>query len=337
MSTILLISEDQSLQDELANSLAGRFSVEIVSSAKAGLARLKFLASDCVGVLLDLAARNSWNNHLADLKPEGVVLIAVLHNASERAEAFRAGVDDVLFRPILRAELYARLAFPGSGRITIEQAGLISVGRLTSRICHEINNSLQATRGALALAMEEPSLSEDLNAYLKLCNSENQRVVALTSRIRNIYRPDPQLSTISMDVLLNEIVYLVADQVNDRGITLVTDFQPGLATVRSSYDLVLLAILSLVLNLCAGMHPDTRSTLRLALSGEAGGLLLILSAENTRLRFDDQPIRGDAESREELVALSPAREMLIGLGTYMKVQQESEISRILVNFPMLYQ
>jgi len=332
-SSVLLVSQDQSLLKELANSLASSFSIEMVASAENIASRLDSLAGDRVGVLLDWAARESWESQLAVINRKSVVLLAVLNDAGDRGDAFRVGVDDILLRPISSAELAIRLAFPRT-EITVEQAGLISIGRLTSRLCHEINNSLQATRGALALAMEEPSLSDDVNAYLKLCNSENQRLTALARRMRNIYRPDPEFSMILLDSLLGEIVYLVADQVNDRQITLVTDFRPGLAPVRSSYDLVLLAILSLMLNLCAGMHPETRSTLRLTLSGEAGSILVTLAAENTPLRFDEQPKREDARVREELVALSPAREILVRLGIHMKLQQESGVSRILLKFPI---
>ncbi len=75
MPTILLISDDRGLQDELAKSIADWFSAEIVPSIEAGQTRLEFLSSDHVGVLLDFALRNSWNNHLANLKREGVILI----------------------------------------------------------------------------------------------------------------------------------------------------------------------------------------------------------------------------------------------------------------------
>ncbi|HVN80430.1 MAG TPA: hypothetical protein VMW38_15650 [Terriglobia bacterium] len=330
-STIFLISQDQGLLKELANSMEGQFIIEIVPSTEAIPARPDSLAGNLVGVLLDWAARDAWESRLAGLKLEGLILLAVLNDAEERLEAFQAGVDDVLLRPILKAELAVRLAIPHS-EISVEQAGLISVGRLTSRLCHEINNSLQATRGALALALEEPAISNDLDTYLNLCNSELQRVTALTGRMRNIYRPDPQLSRISLNDLLKEIVYLVADQVNDRCVTLETDFQPGSATVTSSYDLLFLAIISLVLNLCAGVRPEDKSTLRLTLSGESSNLSMILTAENAHLRFGNQAAFRNAESRGESVSLSPAREMLAGLGVHMKIQQKSEISRILLNF-----
>jgi hypothetical protein len=62
MSTIFLISQDQRLQDELANSLAGQFSVKIAPSVEAVQARLDLLVGDRIEVLLDFAERSSWNH-----------------------------------------------------------------------------------------------------------------------------------------------------------------------------------------------------------------------------------------------------------------------------------
>jgi nitrogen-specific signal transduction histidine kinase len=53
---------------------------------------------------------------------------------------------------------------------------LASIGCLTSHICHEITNPLQAIVDAPALTLEETVISEILKLYVNLSQSEAQRV-----------------------------------------------------------------------------------------------------------------------------------------------------------------
>ena len=80
-----------------------------------------------------------------------------------------------------------------------------SIGRLTSHICHEINNAMQATRGALVLALEKSEASSELASYLSLCKDETQRVVNLVGRMRQIYHPETlEPGPISVDSLFGK-------------------------------------------------------------------------------------------------------------------------------------
>ncbi len=79
------------------------------------------------------------------------------------------------------------------------------VGRLAASLFHEINNPMQAIRGALSLSLEELDDPEALRDYLELSLQESERVVQLIERVRRIYySPEPAATTFDLNHLLHE-------------------------------------------------------------------------------------------------------------------------------------
>ncbi len=79
------------------------------------------------------------------------------------------------------------------------------VGRLAASLFHEINNPMQAIRGALSLSLEELDDPEALRDYLELSLQESEKVVQLIERVRHIYySPESTATTFDLNYLLRE-------------------------------------------------------------------------------------------------------------------------------------
>jgi signal transduction histidine kinase len=70
----------------------------------------------------------------------------------------------------------------------LRQERLITIGRLISSVVHEINNPLQAIRGALALALDDLENPDELREYITISQQEVAHIIGLLNQVRLIYR-----------------------------------------------------------------------------------------------------------------------------------------------------
>jgi two-component system NtrC family sensor kinase len=127
---------------------------------------------------------------------------------------------------------------------------LVTVGRLTSSVVHEINNPMQAVQGALTLALEELNDHHALEAYIRLSQQESGRVVKLINLIRQIYRPQSdQPETVDFNTLLENVLTIAGDVMNQQDVSLQLSLEPALPPLVGIANQLQLAFLSLILNL----------------------------------------------------------------------------------------
>lgn len=134
--------------------------------------------------------------------------------------------------------------------LALQATRLATVGRLTATLSHEINNPMQAIRGALTLAQEDLNDTDSLQDYLSMCVQESDRVVDLIDKMRHVYLPK---SDESGPVYLNETLQTVlvfAQKVSIRqGVEIQQDLAPELPPIDVASDQIHLVLLSLILNL----------------------------------------------------------------------------------------
>jgi signal transduction histidine kinase len=134
--------------------------------------------------------------------------------------------------------------------LALQATRLATVGRLTATLSHEINNPMQAIRGALTLAQEDLSDTESLQDYLTMCINESDRVVDLIDKMRHVYLPQ---SDDTDPVKLNEALQTVmvfAQKVSIRqGVEIHMDLAPDLSPIQIAGDQIHLVLFSLILNL----------------------------------------------------------------------------------------
>lgn len=259
MATVVFVSNREALQKEISVLLPKNWTLSGYTSV-ADAQRHPDFSSQALGddyiFFIDVTDQPDWVGWLSGLHSRQAKVVAIIDDIGQRDTAMQSGADDYLLRPLLASEIQARLE---CGRHDGEMIRRLlmqlsqrdrqaSIGRLTSHICHEINNAMQSTRGALALALEEPEVPPELASYLTLCKDETKRVVDLVDRMRQIYHPETlEPEPISVDSLLREVVKAASEELDHNNTRLVEDFAVDLRPVSCVRDQLYLAFLSMVL------------------------------------------------------------------------------------------
>lgn len=105
-----------------------------------------------------------------------------------------------------------------------ENQKMITIGRLTASIAHEINNPLTAITNLLYLISAEPGLSENVRKYLDLAQAELQRVVQISRQTLSFYRETAAPVRLRLSSLLEEVLVLYARRLIDKHIEIVRQY-----------------------------------------------------------------------------------------------------------------
>ncbi len=161
---------------------------------------------------------------------------------------------------------------------TSRQSRLITIGRLTSTIVHEIGNPMQIIRGALALALEDSSDPDELEHYLHLSFKETERVVTLLALLREVYIPQPRPpSAVSVQALLDAILKLSHHEVERHEVVFSVEHNPAAASVMGQENEIILALLMTLLNLIDLKLTQIRQQLTLQVYSQQDKVLFTFS------------------------------------------------------------
>jgi nitrogen-specific signal transduction histidine kinase len=132
----------------------------------------------------------------------------------------------------------------------LQRERLVALGRLTAGLSHEINNPMQAIRGALTLALEELDSPADVEHYVRLSLHESERVVQLVSRLRQIYRPENNVpERIDLNALLQEVQAISRKELARGNVRLRSEPAAQVLCVHAIANQLHLVLLNFVLNL----------------------------------------------------------------------------------------
>lgn len=104
-----------------------------------------------------------------------------------------------------------------------ENQKLITLGRLTASIAHEINNPLESVTNLLYL-MEQDS-SQKASEYLKLAQRELNRVVQITRQTLTFTRETNMPVRVQLSELLDEVLDLYHRRIGDKRLRIVRQYQ----------------------------------------------------------------------------------------------------------------
>ena len=214
---------------------------------------------------------------------------------------------------------------------------LATVGRLTASLAHEINNPMQAIKGAMALALEELDDPESLREYIELTIGQADRVVQLVGRVRQIYQPPTDApETVDLNHLLQETIAMAQKEVRRQNTRLEVNLLPNLPTVWASANQLHLVFLNTILNLgdMIGNHgggklfvrtSTTPSTVRIEFTTAVS---LVPIANLTKLLQGEIP--------EEMgFGLSLSRDIIIAHGGTPQLLQQNEQVTLRIELPAL--
>jgi signal transduction histidine kinase len=312
MGNVVLISGDPATRAEVKALLPQGDSLEEFSSLDE-LPRPADARFSHSVLLADLAGEHISVGRLEPLRRAGVPLVALISSPGEREAAFRAGFDDYLLRPISGFELKTRLERLArtSPALRASPAGLelerqAAVGRLTSYFCHAVSNSMQAIRGSVDLAREEPDLTPAIEEYLAVCRKETVIIGQKINRLRQIYRPKPAPpEPVALDALLRESLSMASDDLLRNNVTPREQIEQPLPAIHSSADRLTLAFLMMIFHLSQELGVRGGGELRVQAGRERGFVQITLGAIPGAQEAAAEP------AEDALPAgLEPARELI---------------------------
>jgi len=148
-------------------------------------------------------------------------------------------------------------------KISIQRERLAVIGRLMRSLTHEINNPLQAVRGALALAQEDIESVDDLQVYFEIMERETKRVIRLLERMRNIYRESSDPDIVDLNQLVQNIVTVCQKELNWQHTQLKVKLAPIPPLVWGDTGQLHIALLNLLLGLSGLLAQSEHKTLRI--------------------------------------------------------------------------
>ncbi|MBN1666774.1 MAG: GAF domain-containing protein [Anaerolineales bacterium] len=210
-------------------------------------------------------------------------------------------------------------------KLALQNERLATIGRLTASLAHEINNPMQAVRGALNLAQEELNNPQELNEYLNICLVEVDRVVSLVQRIRQIYQPaTDHPRPVSVPQIIQEALADARKEMVRKEIKVQLEVPSKIEKISGIANQLHLAFLCVLLRVSDGM-------------GDAGGgdllVRVVKQDQNAAVEFkmradkanwaginpDEEHRSGEQVSLNDLLGLSLAHDIIVAHDGSMSV------------------
>lgn len=136
-----------------------------------------------------------------------------------------------------------------SQRALIQAEKMAAVGRLMASLAHEINNPLQSVRNCLHLA-ELPNIElEKRLKYLKLTDTELDRLVSTVRRMLDFYRPgSAERDAVNLRDLVERVLALLDSRLREQNIQVFTNISNSPVSLMGVPDQLQQVIFNLVLN-----------------------------------------------------------------------------------------
>ena len=192
---------------------------------------------------------------------------------------------------------------------------LATIGRLTSTLTHEINNSMHVVQGLLNLSLEELDNPVDLVQYLNMSLTESTKVVELIRRLRYSYRVEPEPATaFELNSLLEEVATLAHRELKRKNISVHTQLASGLPPITSRFSPLYLIFLSLALNLGEALGSTDKGEIEIQSNLLPPGVAVTLLGQGNEFGLD---------ATELDLSLSFSRDKIVELGGHFSIDKQN--------------
>ncbi len=351
-----LAASRATLLEPLARGLPPDTGLQVIEMAAAKqILSAGDLPTDICLVLVPADQLQTQESCLRRLFDVGIPVVAILTNPDERDQAFRAGASDYLLEPLVASEVQARLvpylqdAKPGQKGMPaispdaalleqldqqlIQNERWIAMGRVVAAICHDITNCMQAAQGALTLAAEETSLSEDMQAYLDLAAQETRRVTAYLQRLRRVYHPETDaVETINVPELLLAIGDLASDAAVSGALKVETFVAPDVPPLRCKAGQLEFVLLGILLNLMDLVSADSPALV--LIGGSRSGSAMNFEISTNSPLADWIRARQDHRMIEHALGLSSFRALVAAQNGKLEFSSSDSGLKIWISLPI---
>jgi PAS domain S-box-containing protein len=159
-------------------------------------------------VAATLEMQSSWQGNLLQKTKSGFeIIVACRKTVNQESNAILEVGRDITAQ--LRAEEALR-----------ETEKLAAMGRVAGIIAHEINNPLAAITNIFYLLQNHASLNDEARHFASLADQELRRVSHITRQTLSFYRESKQPVSVSIGMLLDEVVELQDTRIHSSNIVL---------------------------------------------------------------------------------------------------------------------
>ena len=228
-------------------------------------------------------------------------------------------------------------------QVALRSERLATIGRLTASLAHEINNPLQAIRGALALAKEDLHDTQGLAEYLDISTKEVERVIKLVQRLRQIYHPPlDKPEAINLNDLLNDALAAARDELVRQQVQVQVEMEPDLGYTTGVTNQLHLAILGILLQVAETLGASGGGKLIINCRLKDSTVIFIFYTSEAGLDEDARPqvetisftpVASDQVSPEQLLGLSLVQDLITAHNGSLDVEQSPTHTCLRVTLP----
>ena len=221
-------------------------------------------------------------------------------------------------------------------KVAIQRERLAAIGRLMSSLSHEINNPLQAVRGALALAVEDINEPEELKIYFGIMQREIVRVVQLLARMRQIYRPSAEgMQQLDVNRVLLETFALTNKELSRHNTSIENNLAIQVPPVTGEASQIHLAFLNILLSLGDAIGAAGGGVLDVATRANRPNVEIVFSTETNIPQWEQ--IFDTATSHIQTgtgFSLLLSREIILAHEGQLNLEQDDARTLLTVSLPL---
>ena len=174
-----------------------------------------------------------------------------------------------------------------------QAAKLASVGELAATVAHELNNPLAIVGLMIESLLEQVPAGDPKRHSLEIVNQEVARMGHQVARLLQFSRSgQPQISTVDVTEEIASTLDLVRNHLRNRGVNVVTDFQPGISTIQADREQLRQLCLNLLTNAADAMPKGGTVAVRVApcsINGNSPALGIEFTDTGAGIASEDLP------------------------------------------------
>ncbi len=213
----------------------------------------------------ELMSMSVVSGEIEDELGQVTAVISILHDLTKVRELERTQLEKQLF----------------------ESEKLAATGRLAASIAHEINNPLEAIKNSLYLLSTRFEGSEDDRRFLEIANRETERVSGIIQQMLGFYRPSLSTAPLNVNVIVEDILALMAKQLQKQHVQVETNLAGGLPQVMGHGDQLKQVFLNMILNNQEAMPRGGQLLIRSYVSTEEDPTMVGEQVSTVNVEFSD--------------------------------------------------
>lgn len=183
--------------------------------------------------------------------------------------------------------------------LLMQSEKLVSIGRLSAGVAHEILNPLNVISVELQLLLKTEALSPEVKSELTVCMEQVKRIVVIAEGLKQLSRLPVQKTTKhDLGRVIDHILSLSSSQLKIEGIETDVLHSPDLPAVSMDREKIEQVILNLITNAIDAMEGKEKKVLRIStrketLIGEEDGVRVVIADSGTGIPAKDMPVLFD--------------------------------------------